>query len=319
MSTTILFLKLFRLSFYTFFSDPKTSLSIFWYTVKSFFRVKKYHKSGCKKFFLNEFKKESKSDTVFILGSGPSINELKNSDWELISKNDSWGFNYWFCHDHIPDCFFAQSEVKSFFNDLKFFSELDNLMAQMLIDKKVQYEKVRFYLRGDSVNDYTFHETQFGKTILFNNFNYYFISELVVSSKNKVMPFKLINKIHKLGFFSSTTKHSPIPKLGNTITELISLAIMAGYKNIVLCGIDMNDGGHFYDTDAYLNKYSYLRKLKAWSNRNVIHPHMDTSTKKYNTKEIIMDLEKFAKSKFDSQIYVSSDSSQLYPDLPKYF
>ena len=81
----------------------------------------------------------------------------------------------------------------------------------------------------------------------------------------------------------------------------------------------MNDESHFYDTDDYLSKYKYLRTLKEICDKQIVHPHMDTNIKKYVNKDIIKDLQQLADKEFDCQIYVSDDSSQLYPDIPKYF
>src|SRR5690625_2390488 len=44
-------------------------------------------------------------DTVFILGSGESINFLEAHKWKDISDNDSIGFNFWPIHEFIPTYF----------------------------------------------------------------------------------------------------------------------------------------------------------------------------------------------------------------------
>lgn len=307
-----------KLSTSLFFLDPKGGLGVFKNTLKSILRVKKYSGNGYKTLSLLDFQKQRNSDTVFLLGSGPSINKINNSDWDKIRLNDSWGFNYWFCHDHVPDCFFAQSHLKSP-EGPEFDLKMDILMTQILMDKERQYKNVRFYLRGDNVNEYTFHKSKFGRAILSNDFNYFFISELVVSSSINIKPNRIIEKLYDFGFLSKDIDKTPLPKLGNTITELISLALITGYKKIILCGIDMNDESHFYDTDHYLSKYKYLRTLKEICDKQVVHPHMDNNIKKYTNKDIIIDLQQLANKEFDCQIYVSDDSSQLYPDLPKYF
>lgn len=314
---TILF-RLFKLSIALSFFDIKGGMGVFKNTLKSILRINKYSRKGYKTLSLSDFQKQRKSDTVFLLGSGPSINKINKSDWDQIMLNDSWGFNYWFCHDHVPDCFFAQSHLKSP-EGPEFDLNMDILMTKMLMDKENQYKNVRFYLRGDNVNKYIFHESKFGKAILSNDFNCFLMSELVVSSNINIEPNYILKKLYEFGFFSKYSDKTPIPKLGNTITELISLALITGYKKIILCGIDMNDESHFYDTDHYLNKYKYLRTLKEICDKQVVHPHMDNNIKKYTNKDIIIDLQQLANKEFDCQIYVSDDSSQLYPDIPKYF
>lgn len=317
-SQILLLFRLFKLSLTLTFFDIYGGLGVLKNTLKSILSVKKYNKNGQKTLSLSNFQKQKKSDTVFLLGSGPSINKLNKADWDQIKLKDSWGFNYWFCHDHVPDCFFAQSHLKSP-EGPEFDLNMDILMTQMLTDKVSEYKKVRFYLRGDNVNKYTFHESKFGKTILSNDLNCFFMSELVVSSTINIKPEYILKKLCDFGFFSMYDDNTPVPKLGNTITELISLALISGYKKIILCGVDMNDESHFYDTDYYLSKYDYLRTLKDICDKQIVHPHMDTNIKKYTNKDIIKDLQKLANQEFDCQIYVSNDTSQLYPDIPKYF
>jgi hypothetical protein len=214
------------------------------------------------------------------LGSGPSINKLTDLDWKYIKSKDSWGFNFWFCHNHVPNCYFAQSAISNL-KDHTHINQMDDLMAKMLYDKKEEYKDVNFYLRGDGVN-------------------------------------VLINKLYKCGFFSRTSSIQPIPKFGSTVTELISLGIITGYTNIVLCGIDMNDGAHFYDYNDYYKKYEYLRVLSKINNNKNVHEHMNKKIMKNTVKDIIVNLNDLAINKFDCKISVSSQSSALYPDLDKF-
>ena len=313
----IVIVNLFQLSTSVLFIDPRTSFSLFYYTLKSMFSVRNYSKRGYKIFIPASSKNKKKTRTLFLLGSGQSINEITKNQWNYIKSTESWGFNNWNIHDFIPNSYFVQSE---FFSEkhINMFYEKDSFMKDILLEKKNQYSDVEFYVRGDNVNNYTFHKSQFGETLLSNNFNKSFISELIIRSKSKIRPIVLMNKMFKLGFFSTNPNNSPIPKFGNTITELISLALIMGFKKIVLCGIDMNDNGHFYDKDIYSKRYELLNKLNVYSSKSKIHPHADKTQLKYTTKDVIKDLNIFSKQKFNAEIFVSSTTSSLYPEIKKY-
>tara|TARA_X000000950_G_scaffold41475_1_gene45378 strand:- start:552 stop:1487 length:936 start_codon:yes stop_codon:yes gene_type:complete len=306
-----------KLSTALFLLDPIGGLGVFKNTLKSILRVKKYIKNGYKSFSLYDLQKYRKSEILFLLGSGPSINELNKSDWDKISSNDSWGFNFWFCHDFIPKKYFLQSPISNL-NSPEHLLALDNMMTKMLIDKREKYDKVKFFLRGDGVNNHEFHETKIGKTFFAHGFDYSFLPELIVSSKSRIPPKKIIRKMYLGGFFSKKNKLMPIPKFGSTITELISFGLINGYKKIILCGIDMNDGGHFYDSNQYYKKYKYLKVLSDTNNSKNIHEHMDKNTRKYTIKDIVLELNYLAKEKFGSEIFVSSSTSSLYPEIKKY-
>lgn len=312
-----MFLRVICLTIKYFFQDPKTGVTTFVYSFRSIFSILKYSK----KYNVIIKKKIERGNlelkALFILGSGPSINELNQKDWNFINKHESWGFNFWFCHDFIPKKYFLQSPISNL-NSPEHLIALDNMMTKMLTDKREKYDKVKFFLRGDGVNNHEFHETKIGKTFFAHGFDYSFLPELIVSSKSRIPPKKIIRKMYLGGFFSKKNKLMPIPKFGSTITELISFGLINGYKKIVLCGIDMNDGGHFYDSEKYHKKYSYLEVLSAKNKQKIVHEHMDKKARKYSNKDYIVELNSLARENFDSEIFVSSVTSSLYPEIKKY-
>jgi hypothetical protein len=42
-----------------------------------------------------ELRARRRSDTVFVFGSGASLNEIGDEEWALISAHDTFGFNWW--------------------------------------------------------------------------------------------------------------------------------------------------------------------------------------------------------------------------------
>jgi hypothetical protein len=62
---------------------------------------------GLGSIFNEDFKYKKTSDTLYILGSGPSINHLSSKCFSLIKEADSIGFNFWFAHEFVPSfyCF----------------------------------------------------------------------------------------------------------------------------------------------------------------------------------------------------------------------
>ena len=71
-----------------------------------------------------------------------------------------------------------------------------------------------------------------------NNFKLYYLAEHTISFKNKIPPNELISLLYEGGCFD-ILQNNAIPKFRSTICLMISLALMIGYKEIVLCGIDM--------------------------------------------------------------------------------
>lgn len=45
------------------------------------------------------------SDTLFVLGSAWSINDISDARWKIIGKHDSIGLNFWPAHPFVPSIF----------------------------------------------------------------------------------------------------------------------------------------------------------------------------------------------------------------------
>lgn len=316
---------LIRLFFSLAIYDLKSAASILFFSTESLASVYKYENNGKKTVKLIDTKKsiEKSKKSLFILGSGPTVNEYTQEEWNRIKENDSWGFNMWFCHHFVPSTYITQAlREPTEDKENSFAYNINKMLTSMLEDQKELYMDRDFFIRGDSVNKHEFHKTTFGsriEKIIEKQVAYY--GEIPVSSTSSIAPDILFDKLFKFNFFHIENNIQAIPKFGSTITELITFGLMLGYKEIVLCGIDMNDGGHFYDKEEYFQKYPLLRKLSNINHTRTTegrHEHMDTTIRPFTIKDYIIALRDLAKDKFDAQVYVMSETSALYPEIPKY-
>jgi len=295
--------------------DAKTTFTLFSESLRSLKAAKAYEQKGCPTVNTRELSTSRKSDTVFILGSGPSINDISAEEWNEIRKHDSWGFNFWFCHPFIPTAYFVQSVIRPE-SDSDIIERLDDLIYTILKDKTKEYEAVNLFLRGDGINHERFHDTKLGRFVMnHEGFTRHIVPELPVSSKNRIDLDILYSQLKKQGFYDTHDEPWPVPKFGGSITELISLAAILGYKKIVLCGIDMNDGGHFYDQKEYYEKYPFLKELSERNNKANGHVHMNKSIRKFTVKDLILGLNKFVGKEFGAEIFTYSKKSRLYPEI----
>src|SRR5438105_10010101 len=49
-----------------------------------------------------------RSNTLFVLGSGASVNEISPERWKVIARHDSVGFNFWLVHPFVPTYYFLE-------------------------------------------------------------------------------------------------------------------------------------------------------------------------------------------------------------------
>ena len=186
----------------------------------------------------NKILEYKKSDTVFILGSGPSINSISKAEWEHIAQKDSIGFNYWLAHDFIPTMYMFQ------------FTKSDNLLA-LLRDKHYQYEEIPFIIRGSGLAKGELKNNKEKLNLLKKNPVYY-LREYPIHSKCSLDLNLLYKYIDALGYMKYGEITSFIPKWRSTLGLLLMLAYQMGYKKIVLCGMDMYKKDHYLMLEALI-------------------------------------------------------------------
>ena len=82
------------------------------------------------------------SDTVFILGSGWSINEIPDNRWDIIGHHDTIGFNFWPVHPFVPRIFVFENLCTSIQQDLyrAFFTTIQHRAPDYCLTVKIATE-----------------------------------------------------------------------------------------------------------------------------------------------------------------------------------
>lgn len=251
----------------------------------------------------NEILHKKTSDKLFILGSGPSINDISEKDWELIGEHDSIGFNYWFAHDFVPTYYLFQ---------VPYFEDMRESMLNLLNYKIKCYKDVPFIIRGSGVAKGSFDINDKRLNKIINN-QVYYINEYPLSSECTIEPNKLISYMDALGFMTFGEISKFIPKWRSTVGLLISFAYQLGYKNIVLCGIDMKGNDHFWDYDPYI-KIKERYKLPD-VDRSKIKSFAYKSNIENTMPEYIIALNKWMKTNGKSEIQLITDNNILNPHI----
>lgn len=245
------------------------------------------------------------SDTLFILGSGPSINDLSSRDLDTIGNHDSIGFNWWMVHDFVPDFYLFQ-----------FPPNRETNIAELVTDRRKDYRGVPFLLRSSLLAP---HEEKCLPILesIFDRDSLFFMNVFPIHSKCEIEPSSLLEFTANLGLF----RHNDIPqyfvKWRVSLGLIVSFGYAMGYSKIVLCGIDMNDvtaGQHFFDADRYADaraKYG----LPGPHEHN-IHTMTDVDHSK-NTVGIYLDqINRYMSARNECELYVASEQSSLTSVLP---
>lgn len=181
-----------------------------------------------------------KSDTIFILGSGSTINEINNKQWKNIKKHTSIGFNYFMFHDFIPDSYLIEPVRRN--HDLLY----KNLIKLIKVKKKYLSKTKIIMHRMGCYKIIKYHFKNYGIDFkLFTPFDF--------GCKTNEKLKKILN--------------SPLMKLSNyfflpaqgcaSVERIILSAYLQGFKKIVLCGVDLNNNEYFF-----YKKADYENNLK---------------------------------------------------------
>ena len=249
-----------------------------------------------------------KSDTLFILGTGSSINSLSPKDFEHISNHDSLAFNNFLLHDFVPNFYLMESS---------FMDEIRNIQAHNIKQREADYKDVKFLFKG-----LEFDRTQELLTLLSKekvNLDFYY-STSIYSKNNLKTKSDTEKELTEILEFSQKVNKNRINfcyEKRATLSHLLFWAYLLGYKKIVLCGVDLNHSKYFYETEEYKQKSNGLI-IPPNPQTGVIHASNDPKANKNNLtiQEVIEVYEKVIFKPNNIELYISSKESALSEYLP---
>ncbi|HPZ10415.1 MAG TPA: hypothetical protein PL110_20160 [Candidatus Eremiobacteraeota bacterium] len=262
--------------------------------------------------------KIKKSDRIFLLASGSTVNDLTPQDWEHIGKYDSIGFNHWLIHDFIPTYYFFEAIGGTYLdrhNEQERSSSF-NIWLTWLKYREEAYAKVPFICDYKVWYDYTVDFKDLPEKFRDNLYLYaaHGFRATSVSFIKLVLLFCLYMDYFKLFNYNWIIKHRA------TINGLITFAMLAGYKEIIIIGADLKSKDYFWE----VNPESY--NSCPLPNKGEPEKHHSTYDVKISKKfhfclpvDVFMDmLERFILRPYGVKLYIASRKSALYPRFPLY-
>lgn len=256
----------------------------------------------------NPLRPYKKSNTLFVLGSGASINELRQTDWEEIRNSDSIGFNYWVLHDFVPNVYMFEPHAPL---------EATNWLFH------------NFKLRGSCYDDIP---------IILKDGERYRRSELVAllgemppAIRSKVILSwdwetkgddpaafsRVLKTLNTIGVL--TDPIYPALRKRASVSLMTILAMRAGYKKIVLCGIDLSNADYFYASRrSDLEAQGFIVPPPPRPS-NQPHKTEDPTYGNLTASTVLLQINAIALKPRSIELYVALRASKLYPALPAYF
>lgn len=245
---------------------------------------------------------KSDADIFFILGGGPSINNLSSQDWSIIKRNKSLGLNLWFVHEFEPNFLmtegFRQEDVGSDIYEWKAF-ELKKYMScssSILLLKDLSTSFLPWVELFSIAPDRIFS-----------------LAHLSVPGRSNESQQKAMGLIRRMSLHESYPIFTRV-----SVTLAMSIGYHLGFKKIVLCGVDLNDGLYFWEERNFSKHPEVSIPLGSGQKNKKLHSTVNPEVNQVTADMSILSMTNLLLRPSGVEVFVSSDSSRLFPRLPKF-
>lgn len=247
-------------------------------------------------FNLKEAKRFKTSDTIFVLGAGPSLNRLQGQHLAEISRHDSFGINYTFLKDGLVPTFQQISYEKDW--GLPF-------MVNAIAQRKEILKNTIFFLSDKAL-------FRLGHPRITPEFFpiqpkccYYKLPKAIILEEDR-------------SFSDNDFKNTLFYR--GTLTLVLDLVLKLDYKKIVLLGIDPDKVSYFFEGYPEMKEYCDILYGIYQDKGMTTYENMVPKNRKYRTiDEYLFALNKYLSNRREVRLYTGFSGTLLSPRLPAYF
>jgi hypothetical protein len=237
------------------------------------------------------------SDTIFILGSGESINSMTSTQWSHIAKHDSIGMNFWPLHPFIPTYYHSE-----YMHSNLLFNHYTKTISHQI---KTKYQNTLFFLSGNRAVTRGIHPRT--------------VPDLFPDNASVCFyTYKKPIKGNSSADFSKKSFSKTLFYRGG-LTQVIDLMDKVGYKKIVMVGVDLNNHIQFYD---HLPEVQWCfetgYRAKPDKTNPGIHGTMVKKVGKMTVEEYLYVLNDLYFQQNNIELYIASPKSRLAEKIPIY-
>lgn len=213
---------------YWMLTEPRV-LAIWVASLTSYIRAELTDNSHLAEIDEAAYRESRRSDRVFVFGSGASLNDITPQEWEHIAEHNTFGFSMFVYQD------FVRTDYQ--------------LLRELYITK--EFDKSFWLPYSQEFVDYLDNNPHFDKAILITQAGW---RSMTV---NRMLALKQLHKPRKLLRFHIRERNvTSFPTFcladgiihgAGTLTDAINLAVIGGWKHIILTGVDLYDGRYFWE------------------------------------------------------------------------
>ena len=248
-----------------------------------------------------------KSNRLYVLGSGPSINDIDQLQWKAIDKHDSLALNWFLAHPFVPTYY-----------HMELMAENADVFKECYLAKSDRFKKKPMILnsrklpQNASPDDYSYIE------------NLYLSISKAYGGGNISHLQEALNYIY---FKRDYEKENLLLRTSGSLMIAISFGVLMGYDEIVLAGVDLDTRDYFfYDWDLYndsiaykVRDYKIKEQEKSYKNASSgsLHKVADPKLHRHGLSldKVVLLMNDCVLKPKGICLYLYSEKSLLYPHL----
>lgn len=233
--------------------------------------------------------------TLYILGSGSSVENLSARDFQRIEAQCSIGINAWPLHDFVPDAFAFEPVPQR---------DSDHYRTMSLLDRDDIFKSqplVLFLKPRNEIETEQFFQIPVelrGRVRMYGR-----VQPLTRRLQN------LEVDLRSLFARLSRSAHPIAIDSGASIVRLASIGLLGGFSRIVFVGVDLNTTQYFWEKNpTYLEKYG-LDKFSS-GQQGVVHETLNPENRPFVVTDMVGALSGVARD-LGIEVLVASEVSEL--------
>jgi len=253
---------------------------------------------------LGDVKKLKTSDTIFVLGNGPSLNQLNSDYIKMIRSHNSVGVSLSFLKKELTPTFHMPPIESA-------DPAHSKLRQDIFSPYRKQYSDVVILLN---------------KRLLFRMVHPRFTPDLLPEAA-KCFYFRETGgiRLEKKRPFNDSDFEKSLRYRGK-LTAVLDVISRFDYKNIVLLGVDLDKWSYFYENmdgkvaEHLKSTFAVPYGIEHVKEKDKKYVSMYPKAGKYNTiEEYLYALRAYLKRKKDVNLFVGFKNNMLHPEIPAYF
>jgi hypothetical protein len=250
----------------------------------------------------------SEKKTLFILGSGASVNRLTDEHFKAVKMGYSIGMNAWVSHSFVPDAY--SFEADSIFAPPSL--EI-RTMSEALSRRALSHPDTVLLLLRPKKPEFLHRMVKVPQSLRPRAFMYgrqNLLTQTHSALRSDLGPLLATR-------WKNFETQAVLIDNGASVVRMIEVGLFAGFREIVLLGFDLNSSPYFWEAPDASRDHRRMRGLYHRPD-NAEHDTLETFDRPYSNLLFIEELARAAGRQFGATVYIGTEGSSLSGKIRSY-